>query len=191
MNKQCQDCKLHTRRKNIVWGRGNPCSKIMIIGEAPGRNEDEQGTPFVGQAGKILYSMLKYVGLTEKDVFITNIIKCRPPRNRDPELDEVKACQKYLYQQMKKQNPILVILLGKVAMEFFSQFTGNMTRGRLKSTSRKHYLYLYHPAYLLYNLLAVDVMVIDLDANRKFIETVKGLPTDGKTLYNIIVGNEV
>ena len=113
--KKCKKCNLHKTRQNTVFGEGDPDSNIMIIGEAPGREEDEAGRPFIGRAGKLLNEFLKSIDLNRDSVFIANTIKCRPPENRDPEAAEINACSNYLDQQINFIKPKVLVLLGKVA----------------------------------------------------------------------------
>lgn len=109
----CRRCRLHETRTNPVPGEGNPCAKVVFVGEAPGRNEDLQGRPFVGAAGKLLTRLLEENGMDRESVFITNIVKCRPPGNRDPRDDEVEACIVYLDEQLAAIRPRLVVMLGR------------------------------------------------------------------------------
>ena len=113
----CNSCELHKFRTNTVFGIGNKNADWLVIGEAPGADEDLKGEPFVGRAGKLLNSMLFSLNLQRKDVFIANILKCRPPKNRDPKPDEVKACEKYLRQQIKLINPKIILALGRIAAQ--------------------------------------------------------------------------
>ncbi len=154
----CQLCKLCEGRKNIVPGAGNPKAQIVFIGEGPGKNEDEQGLPFVGAAGKFLEEMLSGIGLTRDDVFITNIVKCRPPNNRDPEPSEVKTCSTtYLTAQLQEINPDLIVTLGRHALNFFfpdekiSHVHGEWLKGKKKNGEVQNFMALYHPAAALYN----------------------------------------
>ena len=113
----CPRCKLAQTRRHAVPGEGPPTSAIMFIGEGPGAREDETGVPFVGAAGQFLESLLASIGLTRDDVFITNVVKCRPPRNRDPEPDEIDACKPYLGRQLRLIDPDVIVTLGRFAME--------------------------------------------------------------------------
>ncbi len=111
--KKCKKCPLHLSRTNAVPGEGNPRAEVMFIGEAPGRNEDLQGRPFVGAAGKLLTDLLESIGLTRSRVFITNVVKCRPPRNRDPRPEEIETCFPYLERQVKLIDPKVIVALGR------------------------------------------------------------------------------
>lgn len=145
-------CGLGNLRTNPVPGDGSACAKIMFIGEAPGANEDLQGKPFVGAAGKFLAEMLASIGLNREDVFITNVLKCRPPNNRDPLPEEKAACMPYLQRQIEIINPVLIVLLGRHAMEnFIPKAQISKVHGQPKKVGGRIYLPLYHPAAALYN----------------------------------------
>ena len=151
--KKCKKCNLHETRKNTVFGEGDPDSDIMIIGEAPGREEDEAGRPFIGRAGKLLNEFLKSIGLNRDLVFITNTIKCRPPENRDPEIVEINACSDYLDQQINIIKPKVLVLLGKIAANRLLGEDIPMSELRLKKFFIDKYdipiIVFYHPAYIL------------------------------------------
>ena len=117
--RSCKKCRLSRTRINVVLGEGDPESEIMFVGQCPGFHEDQQGRPFVGRAGQLLDELLKSIGLQREKVFITNIVKCRPPENRDPMVDEVRGCSPYLERQIRSVNPKLIITLGRFASEFF------------------------------------------------------------------------
>ena len=118
---QCQACPLAAGRLNVVPGEGPANSQIMFIGEGPGYNEDQQGKPFVGQAGKFLDELLGYAGLKRSEVFITNVVKCRPPENRDPQPEELAACRRYLDAQIAAINPRIIVTLGRFSMARLSR----------------------------------------------------------------------
>jgi uracil-DNA glycosylase family 4 len=151
--KKCKKCNLHETRKNTVFGEGDPDSDIMIIGEAPGREEDEAGRPFIGRAGKLLNEFLKSIGLNRDLVFITNTIKCRPPENRDPGIVEINACSDYLDQQINIIKPKVLVLLGKIAANRLLGEDIPMSELRLKKFFIDKYdipiIVFYHPAYIL------------------------------------------
>lgn len=115
--KDCQRCRLSSGRTQVVFGVGNPEAQIMFVGEAPGFYEDKQGEPFVGAAGRLLNELLEGVGLSRSDIYIANVIKCRPPDNRDPLPDEVETCKPFLFQQIEKVKPKVVCTLGNFAMQ--------------------------------------------------------------------------
>lgn len=150
--KTCKKCRLCKGAKNAVPGEGNPNTKVVFIGEAPGANEDEQGRPFVGRAGKMLDEMLRGIGFKREDIWIGNIIKHRPPENRNPMADEVRACSPYLEAQLKAIKPKVVVTLGKFALEFFDK-DGKISRdhGVAKKLGNFIVYPLYHPAAALRN----------------------------------------
>lgn len=149
--KNCTHCKLHETRIQGVFARGNPRSNLMLIGEAPGADEDKQGKPFVGRAGKLLDKMLLAVGLDENDYYITNIIKSRPPHNRDPHRDEIDACRPYLNRQIEIISPDIIVTLGLPASQTLLESTSSMgdLRGKWFEYKGIPVLPIYHPAYLL------------------------------------------
>ena len=151
--KKCKKCNLHKTRRNTVFGEGDPDSNIMIIGEAPGKEEDEAGRPFVGRAGKLLNEFLKSINLNRDSVFIVNTIKCRPPENRDPEASEISACSDYLDQQINIIKPKVLVLLGKIAANRLLGKDMPMSELRLKKFFIDKYdipiIVFYHPAYIL------------------------------------------
>ena len=151
--KDCLKCGLGQTRKNFVFGSGNPEANIMIIGEAPGADEDEQGLPFVGRAGQLLSKIIESIGLTREDVYICNIVKCRPPKNRAPISDEVDSCLPYLLKQIDIIKPVYIVALGATAVESLTNTKVRMadTRGKLLEFHGIKMLVTYHPAALLYN----------------------------------------
>ena len=150
----CQRCKLHTLgRKQIVFGVGNPNADLMFVGEAPGADEDEQGEPFVGRAGQLLTKIIEAIGLGRDDVYIANIIKCRPPGNRNPEPDEVEQCEPFLFRQVETVKPKVIVALGKFAAQSLLRTTDPITRLRGRSFNYRGATLIptFHPAYLLRN----------------------------------------
>jgi uracil-DNA glycosylase family 4 len=151
----CQRCRLGKTRTQIVFGTGNQEAGLMIIGEAPGFYEDQQGEPFVGRAGQLLNSMLGSIELSRDQVFIANILKCRPPDNRDPLPDEVEACSGYLQEQINMIKPKVICALGRIAAHYLLKT--EQALGKLRSTEHAYngipVLVTYHPAYLLRNPL--------------------------------------
>ena len=149
----CTLCGLHKTRTNPVFGVGDKNAKVMFIGEAPGANEDLQGEPFVGRAGMLLNSMVQSIGLKRSDVYIANILKCRPPNNRDPEAQEVKLCTPYLQQQIALIQPKILVAVGRIAAQFLLDTAESMSklRGRTYQygSQKTPLLVTYHPAYLL------------------------------------------
>ena len=151
--KECQKCQLGSLRINFVFGVGNPNSKMVLVGEAPGREEDLQGEPFVGRAGQLLNRILNAIGLKREEVYIANILKCRPPGNRDPLESEVELCLPYLNEQILIIKPKIVLSLGRFAANCLLKTKMNMKdlRGKIFSYRGTKMLVTYHPAALLRN----------------------------------------
>ncbi|MBI4698287.1 MAG: uracil-DNA glycosylase [Nitrospirae bacterium] len=149
----CQRCKLAKGRKNIVFGEGNYDAKIMFIGEGPGREEDIQARPFVGDAGKLLTRLIEKMGFKREDVYIANIVKCRPPNNRDPEEDEIAACSPFLKQQVEIILPGVIMSLGRISAQTLtgSKIAISRLRGRSYDFNGIPLMPTFHPAYLLRN----------------------------------------
>jgi DNA polymerase len=147
----CQRCKLSKGRKNIVFGTGNPEANLMFVGEAPGADEDTKGEPFVGAAGQLLTKMIKAMGYARSDVYICNIIKCRPPQNRNPETDEIEACEQFLRKQIAIVQPRVIVALGKFAAQFLCSDPTPITRlrGNVRTFHEIPVMPTYHPAFLL------------------------------------------
>ncbi|HID93983.1 MAG TPA: uracil-DNA glycosylase, partial [bacterium (Candidatus Stahlbacteria)] len=150
--KSCKRCTLYKTRKNFVFGEGNPCADIVFIGEAPGREEDLVGRPFVGEAGKLLTKMIEAINLKREEVYIGNILKCRPPGNRDPLSSEIEACKPWLYKQLKIIKPKIICTLGKHAtLTLLNKANFSELRGKVHDFQGAKLLPTYHPAALLYN----------------------------------------
>ncbi len=151
--RSCTDCALHESRTQAVFGTGSHKTKVMFVGEAPGRDEDLKGEPFVGRAGQLLNKIFEAVGLQREEVYITNILKCRPPENRDPQESEVRCCEKYLISQIELIRPVLVCALGRIAAQWL--LDTNAPLGALRSGEHTYreipVLVTYHPAALLRN----------------------------------------
>lgn len=148
----CPRCdELVNNRSNVVFGEGSPKAKLMFVGEAPGADEDQQGRPFVGKAGQLLDKMLRSVGLDRSDVYIANIIKCRPPGNRNPHAEEIQNCIEYLYRQIDMIQPTVICALGNVAAQTLLETSTGISRMRGRKHSFKGYTLIptYHPSYLL------------------------------------------
>jgi DNA polymerase len=139
-----------------VFGEGNPHADWLFIGEAPGQQEDLQGQPFVGPAGQLLTEMLRAMGLVREQIFITNVIKCRPPNNRDPHVDEMAHCRDYLQQQIARIQPKIIIAVGRVAAQALLNSSDSLgqLRGKVHRYQAIPLMVIYHPAYLLRSLLA-------------------------------------
>lgn len=147
----CTRCRLHKGRKNIVFGVGNVNADIMFVGEGPGADEDEQGEPFVGRAGQLLNNMISAMGIQRQDVYIANIVKCRPPGNRTPEKDECDTCSPFLMRQIEVVQPKVIVALGAVAAKNLLAVNDSMAnlRGRWYDFKGARLLVTYHPAFLL------------------------------------------
>lgn len=147
----CQRCKLYSARTNIVFGEGNPEARLMFIGEGPGRDEDVEGRPFVGRAGQLLTKMIAAMGLDRSEVYIANIVKCRPPKNRDPEEDEVRSCIGFLEAQISAIKPEAMVTLGRVALKAMFGFQGPMSsyRGKFFDKDGIPVMPTFHPSFLL------------------------------------------
>jgi DNA polymerase len=149
----CTRCKLHKGRNKIVFGDGSPKAELVFIGEGPGADEDQQGIPFVGRAGKLLTQMIEAMGLQRQDVYICNVVKCRPPENRAPEPDEVTTCSPYLLRQIDVIRPKVIVCLGAVAAKTLLETTRGISQFRGQWLEWRGYKLMatYHPAYLLRN----------------------------------------
>lgn len=150
----CTKCKLFQKRTNVVFGEGNPHARLMLIGEAPGREEDLQARPFVGEAGVLLTRLIEKMGFKREDVYIANVLKCRPPLNRDPESDEIEQCREYVEKQIEIISPAVIMTLGRISAQ---TLIGN-TKLRMTAIRGKNFNYkgiplipTFHPAYLLRN----------------------------------------
>ena len=148
----CRRCKLHgLGRTKIVFGVGNPDADLMFVGEAPGADEDIQGEPFVGRAGQLLTKIIEAIGMKREDVYIANVLKCRPPGNRNPELDEVEQCEPFLLRQVDTVKPKVIVALGKFAAQCLLKTNDPITRLRGREYKYRDAILMptYHPAYLL------------------------------------------
>jgi uracil-DNA glycosylase family 4 len=170
---ECTRCKLHRTRHKIVFGDGNPKAELVFVGEGPGADEDAQGLPFVGRAGKLLTQMIEAMGLQRKDVYICNVVKCRPPENRQPEEDEVNTCSPFLFRQIDAIAPKVIVCLGAVAAKALLKTNRGISqfRGEWLEFRGRKLLATYHPAYLLRNPPAKSEVWKDLQK----VMTVLGL----------------
>ncbi|MDD3520294.1 MAG: uracil-DNA glycosylase [Actinomycetota bacterium] len=174
--KDCRNCKLGETRINFVFGSGSADSKIMFIGEAPGRNEDLQGKPFVGQAGKILDELLSILGFERKDIFIANVLKCRPPQNRDPQSVEINNCKNYLFRQIQIINPPIICTLGRHSTQLILKTDKNITglRGRIFKIDNRYIMPINHPAAVLYTPSRMEVLKNDFLKLKELIRIADG-----------------
>lgn len=168
----CQRCKLAGGRKHIVFGQGNPHAQLVFVGEGPGADEDEQGLPFVGRAGQLLNRMLQTVGIRREDVYICNVVKCRPPANRTPERDEVEACSPFLFRQIEAIRPRLVCCLGAPAVRTVLGLKEGVLklRGRFYDFGAAKALVTVHPAYVLRNAREEKILREDFAKIRDFLK---------------------
>lgn len=160
---QCRKCQLCETRTTVVFGVGNPNAEVMFIGEAPGRQEDLGAEPFIGAAGKYLNTLLELAGLKREDIYIANVLKCRPPSNRDPRPEEIEVCTPYLREQVKAINPDVLVTLGNFATRFILKTDRGITslRGRAYTAGRFYVLPTFHPAAAIYDKLKCGPMEDD------------------------------
>ena len=175
----CRKCRLCETRHNIVIASGDPHSEIMFIGEGPGREEDEQGIPFVGAAGRLFNSLLEEAGLERKDIYICNIVKCRPPQNRDPLPDEAEACLPYLRAQVALVRPKVIVCLGRIAAKYVydKDIQISRQRGQVKKSGLFYIIPTYHPAALLRKQELTNDFVYDLCTAKKLLDRLKSEET--------------
>ena len=149
----CRACPLADGRTQVVFGDGNPQARVLIIGEAPGKNEDEQGVPFVGRAGQNLNALLEIAGIAREDVFIANVLKCRPPSNRDPRAEEIASCAEFLREQTRLIDPEFIVTLGNFATKFILKTEVGITKlhGTLQQAGKFKVFPIYHPAAAIYD----------------------------------------
>ncbi len=192
---KCSQCALHSTCRTVVPGEGSAEAEIMFIGEGPGQKEDELGRPFVGAAGKFLDEMLATINLKREKVYIANVIKCRPPGNRDPLPEEAEACWPWLIEQIKIINPKLIVLLGKHAMERFlpnqkiSQIHGKALRRNIPEIGTQVFYALYHPAAALYNGGMRSVLIEDFKKIPAVLEVAKK-PEENPVVENLKIEPE-
>jgi uracil-DNA glycosylase family 4 len=177
----CKRCPLHATRTRAVPGEGDPCARVMFVGEAPGYNEDLQGRPFVGAAGNLLNEMLKLAGLNREEVFITNVVKCRPPNNRDPAEEEVEACKPYLLRQLKVIQPEIVVCLGRHSARVLFELAGLRFESIMRARGEPRRLTVsgleilclptLHPAAALYNPRLRNLLEADFRALSRLTST--------------------
>jgi uracil-DNA glycosylase family 4 len=172
----CTKCDLCKTRTQTVFGSGNKNADWMFIGEGPGQSEDQQGLPFVGKAGLLLTEMLRAIGLDREEVFIANIVKCRPPANRDPQATEIASCKPYLLRQIALLKPKIIVVLGRVAAQALlntDQPIGTL-RGKAHALNDTPVIVVYHPAYLLRSMLDKRKAWADLKLAQHTYKTLKG-----------------
>ena len=172
----CQKCDLRANCHQVVPGEGNASAKILFIGEGPGKKEDKLGRPFVGSAGKFLNEMLNIINLKREDIYIANVVKCRPPENRDPLPDEIATCWPWLLEQIKVIQPKLIVTLGRHSMERFlpgfkiSVVHGTAMRREIEGIGKQVFYVLYHPAAALYNGSMRETLLKDFQKIPKILK---------------------
>lgn len=169
---KCDRCSLSQGRRNVVFGSGNPKARLVFIGEAPGYEEDMQGFPFVGRAGQLLTKIIESIGYKRRDIYICNILKCRPPRNRDPLPTEIFECQRHLLKQLEIIKPALICALGKFAAQTLLKTTTPISRlrGKFYDFGRIKLIPTFHPAYLLRNPKEKRLVWEDMKKIKKFLK---------------------
>ncbi len=160
---QCHACSLCEGRTNVVFGEGDPHARVLIVGEAPGKNEDLQGKPFVGAAGKFLDELLEAADLKREEVFIANVLKCRPPSNRNPQANEIETCAPFLRMQTQTIDPLVIVTMGNFATQFILRTGTGITqlRGTVQQAGRFVVLPVFHPAAAIYDRSKRDVLLAD------------------------------
>ncbi len=183
--KDCRKCELSGTRTKLVFGSGSAFAGIMFVGEAPGKNEDLQGLPFVGRAGRILDSLLESIGMDRSQVFIANVLKCRPPGNRDPKIEEINACKDYLFHQIGIINPKIICTLGRYSTQLLLKTTEGISglRGKVFNIEGRIILPINHPAAVLYAPSRMEILEKDflrikeiMDSNYKSADSDKEAP---------------
>ncbi len=179
--RNCQECRLASGRTQVVFGTGNPNASIMFVGEAPGFHEDKQGIPFVGAAGKLLTELLESAGLSRSQIYIANVIKCRPPNNRNPEPDEVDACQPFLLQQIQLIKPHLVCSLGNFATQTLLGRKVGITKVHGRQVQLTDFLLfpLYHPAAALHQGNLLSALRDDFQKLKQLLDTMAKTQQEG------------
>jgi DNA polymerase len=169
----CHRCRLSETRTTIVFGVGNPHAEVMFIGEAPGRQEDLGAEPFIGAAGKYLNELLSLAGLTRPEIYIANVLKCRPPENRDPRPEEIETCTPFLREQVRAVAPTVIVTLGNFATRFILRTDRGISglRGQVHITGAFSVLPIFHPAAAIYDRLKMPIMEDDFRLLGRLIET--------------------
>jgi DNA polymerase len=180
--KDCKLCDLHETRINFVFGSGNSNASIIFIGEAPGRNEDLQGKPFVGQAGRLLDELLLFIGFNRNDVFIANVLKCRPPENRDPSITEINTCKNYLFRQIEIIDPKIVCTMGRYSTQVILDTSASISklRGKVFKISQRIVLPINHPAAVLYTPSKLQVLREDFKRIKDILDNYEHPETVGE-----------
>ena len=169
----CTNCPLSQTRHNVVFGVGPRDAEVMFVGEGPGENEDLQGEPFVGAAGKLLNQMLERIGLAREDIYIANILKCRPPGNRDPKPEEIEVCTPWLREQVKAVHPTVLVTMGNFSTKFILQTNTGITRlrGKIHVTGPFRVIPTFHPAAAIYDRSKIGAIEQDFDLIKLLLDT--------------------
>ncbi len=172
----CHRCALGDTRTTLVFGVGDPHARVMLVGEAPGKNEDLKGEPFVGAAGQLLNELLEHAGLARGDVYIANVLKCRPPGNRDPEPTEIETCTPFLREQIRVIDPTVLVTLGNFATKFVLRTETGITRlhGKPQQAGRFTVLPIFHPAAAIYDRTKRDALFADFATLRELLGEADG-----------------
>jgi DNA polymerase len=192
--RECQECRLHSTRNKFVFGSGSAEAEVMFVGEAPGKNEDLQGLPFVGRAGEILDSLLESIDMTRKQVFIANVLKCRPPDNRDPQAEEINICKDYLFKQIDIIGPRMICTLGKFSTQLILGTKQGITglRGKVFQRDDRIVLPINHPAAVLYTPSRMEILKEDFSRIKRLIDSgYKILPAKTETEVRVEEGPDV
>jgi len=189
---RCKDCVLYHSRVKAVPGEGPEKASIMFIGEGPGFHENQQGKPFVGQAGKFLDELLANAGVKREEVFITNVVKCRPPGNRDPQPEELEACGKYLDRQIELINPKIIVTLGRFSMaKFFGAVKISQIHGKSKKIDNRLIVAMYHPAAALHQPALKSTLLEDFSKLKIYLQNVTERVDESKKPILVEIEEEI
>jgi len=183
----CRECELSRSRTKFVFGSGSAYAPVMFVGEAPGKNEDLQGLPFVGQAGKLLDELLDSIGFDRSEVFIANVLKCRPPGNRDPRIEEINTCKSYLLEQIKIIDPKIICTLGKISTQLLLNTDKgiNTLRGKVFKVDSRIIMPINHPAAVLYTPSRMEILKQDFQKIKRLIDSDGEVPACEEDILNL------
>ena len=183
----CQECELSRSRTKFVFGSGSAYAPVMFVGEAPGKNEDLQGMPFVGPAGKLLDELLDSIGFDRSEVFIANVLKCRPPGNRDPRIEEINTCKGYLLEQIKIIDPKIICTLGKFSTQLLLNTDKgiNTLRGKVFKVDSRIIMPINHPAAVLYAPSRMEILKQDFQKIKRLIDSDSEMPAVEEDILNL------
>ena len=185
--RDCRECELSRSRTKFVFGSGSAYAPVMFVGEAPGKNEDLQGLPFVGQAGKLLDELLDSIGFDRSEVFIANVLKCRPPGNRDPRIEEINTCKSYLLEQIKIIDPKIICTLGKISTQLLLNTDKgiNTLRGKVFKVDSRIIMPINHPAAVLYTPSRMEILKQDFQKIKRLIDSDGEVPVCEEDILNL------